>query len=107
MSSIMTALRSAFVPIPSQSSESDLNSIPDATTQSSTTATAAEYAAKDEIPQADLKVAARAPRPQIVGPEVPEAPFPIQMVGPVQTGFGRGGKDLGCPTGNVIVHPRI
>lgn len=41
----------------------------------------------------------RAERPQIVGPESPEAPFPIFLVGKVQRGFGRGGKDLGCPTG--------
>jgi hypothetical protein len=43
----------------------------------------------------------RRSRPLIVGPEVPEAPFPIRLAGPVQKGFGRGGKDLGCPTGAV------
>jgi len=43
----------------------------------------------------------RATRPQIVGPESPEAPFPIFLHGPVQRGFGRGGKDLGCPTANL------
>lgn len=41
----------------------------------------------------------RADRPQIVGPNAPEAPFPIQLSGAVQRGYGRGGKDLGCPTG--------
>ena len=41
----------------------------------------------------------RLSRPDIVGPDVPEDPFPIAMKGPVQKGFGRGGKDLGCPTG--------
>lgn len=41
----------------------------------------------------------RAERPRIVGPDAPEPPFPIALSGPVQRGFGRGGKDLGCPTG--------
>ena len=45
----------------------------------------------------------RVPRPVIVGPDVPEDPFPISMKGPVQKGFGRGGKDLGCPTGIFLV----
>ncbi|KAH9894727.1 riboflavin kinase, partial [Epithele typhae] len=43
----------------------------------------------------------RVSRPAIVGPEVPQAPFPILLSGPVQHGFGRGGKDLGCPTANL------
>ncbi|KXN87896.1 Riboflavin kinase [Leucoagaricus sp. SymC.cos] len=43
----------------------------------------------------------RRSRPQIVGPDEPEAPFPIKLGGPVQKGFGRGGKDLGCPTANL------
>lgn len=41
----------------------------------------------------------RARRPDVVGPEVPQKPFPILLSGAVQRGFGRGGKDLGCPTG--------
>lgn len=41
----------------------------------------------------------RSSRPDVVGPEVPQPPFPILMSGAVQRGFGRGGKDLGCPTG--------
>lgn len=41
----------------------------------------------------------RKSRPEIVGPEVPELPFPIILSGAVQRGFGRGGKELGCPTG--------
>lgn len=45
----------------------------------------------------------RRSRPTIVGPEEPSAPFPIKLAGPVQKGFGRGGKDLGCPTGMQIV----
>ncbi|KAF7973215.1 hypothetical protein HWV62_15813 [Athelia sp. TMB] len=43
----------------------------------------------------------REERPQIVGPDQPDAPFPIPLAGPVQRGFGRGGKDLGCPTANL------
>lgn len=31
----------------------------------------------------------------------PTEPFPIYVSGPVQRGFGRGGKDLGCPTANL------
>jgi hypothetical protein len=46
----------------------------------------------------------RAARPSIVGPDVPEPPFPIALSGPVQRGFGRGGKDLGCPTGGSHTH---
>jgi riboflavin kinase len=38
-------------------------------------------------------------RPMIVGPDAPESPYPIALTGDVQKGFGRGGKDLGCPTG--------
>jgi hypothetical protein len=41
----------------------------------------------------------RTSRPDIVGPDVPDVPFPIKLSGPVQHGFGRGSKDLGCPTG--------
>jgi riboflavin kinase len=61
--------------------------------------TAADYAANHEIPQAVLKSDLRACRPEIVGPDAPSRPFPIALVGSVQKGFGRGGKDLGCPTG--------
>ncbi|KAH0840114.1 riboflavin kinase [Lanmaoa asiatica] len=41
----------------------------------------------------------RISRPNIVGPDTPEDPYPIQLEGTVQHGFGRGSKDLGCPTG--------
>jgi len=61
--------------------------------------TAADYAAKHEIPPAGLKTEFRAACPEIVGPDTPEPPFPIILAGPVQKGCGRGGKDLGCPTG--------
>ncbi|KAG8218837.1 riboflavin kinase, partial [Butyriboletus roseoflavus] len=40
-------------------------------------------------------------RPNIVGPDTPEDPYPIQLEGTVQHGFGRGSKDLGCPTANL------
>lgn len=43
----------------------------------------------------------RASRPPIVGPDSPTQPFPIYLSGAVQRGFGRGGKDLGCPTGEL------
>jgi riboflavin kinase len=38
-------------------------------------------------------------RPDIVGPESPEPPYPIYLKGPVIKGFGRGSKELGIPTG--------
>jgi riboflavin kinase len=66
--------------------------------------TAAEVAAQDVRPPAPFRTDEyRTIRPQIVGPEAPEPPFPIALHGPVQRGFGRGGKDLGCPTGPQIV----
>ncbi|KAF9066080.1 riboflavin kinase [Rhodocollybia butyracea] len=40
-------------------------------------------------------------RPLIVGPSSPSLPYPIRLEGPVCKGFGRGGKDLGCPTANL------
>ncbi|PWN28546.1 riboflavin kinase, partial [Jaminaea rosea] len=44
----------------------------------------------------------RATRPSIVGEDSgPTPPFPIYLAGTVQRGFGRGGKDLGCPTANL------
>ncbi|KAL0949549.1 hypothetical protein HGRIS_009598 [Hohenbuehelia grisea] len=67
-----------------------------------TTQTAAEVASLGEPPVAPLQTESfRVDRPQIVGPESPESPFPIRLSGPVQKGFGRGGKDLGCPTANL------
>jgi hypothetical protein len=42
---------------------------------------------------------ARASRPEICGSDGPERPYPIYLRGLVERGFGRGGKDLGCPTG--------
>ena len=54
---------------------------------------AAEYVAEHEV-RAQNTI-----RPMIVGPDAPESPYPIALIGAVQKGFGRGGKDLGCPTG--------
>ncbi|KAG8885183.1 riboflavin kinase [Tulasnella sp. 331] len=55
-----------------------------------------------ERPAAPLRTETfRKARPDIVGPDAPESPFPIYMTGVVQKGFGRGGKDLGCPTANL------
>jgi hypothetical protein len=45
----------------------------------------------------------RADRPQIVGPTIPESPYPIYLKGCVQKGFGRGSKELGIPTGELAV----
>lgn len=44
---------------------------------------------------------ARATRPEVCGSYAPERPYPIYLRGVVETGFGRGGKDLGCPTANL------
>jgi len=63
--------------------------------------TAAEAATRADRPAAPLQTESfRLARPQIVGPDSPESPFPIALSGGVQRGFGRGGKDLGCPTAN-------
>ena len=44
----------------------------------------------------------RSQRPDTVGsPSGPSHPFPLYLSGTVQRGFGRGGKDLGCPTANL------
>ncbi|KAJ7368058.1 riboflavin kinase [Mycena albidolilacea] len=64
--------------------------------------TAAELAQLPQRPEAPRQTTEfRITRPQIVGPDSPEAPFPILLAGPVQKGFGRGGKELGCPTANL------
>lgn len=64
---------------------------------------AAEHLTKHEIPIPEARVQdtdTRATRPMIIGPDAPESPYPIALAGSVQKGFGRGGKDLGCPTGS-------
>jgi riboflavin kinase len=35
----------------------------------------------------------------IVGPDQPEAPYPMKLQGVVTKGFGRGARFLGIPTG--------
>lgn len=66
--------------------------------------TALEVSQQDVRPPAQLRTEEfRVGRPGVVGPETPEAPFPILLVGKVQRGFGRGGKDLGCPTGACLL----
>ncbi|KAJ8327724.1 riboflavin kinase [Batrachochytrium dendrobatidis] len=40
-------------------------------------------------------------RPDVVGPEQPQSPYPVQLSGIVSKGFGRGGKQLGIPTANL------
>ncbi|CCX33262.1 hypothetical protein FPQ18DRAFT_339846 [Pyronema domesticum] len=42
-------------------------------------------------------------RPLIVGPDVPEPPYPIRLGGPVVPGFGRGSKELQIPTANIPI----
>lgn len=42
-------------------------------------------------------------RPAICGAATPEAPFPVYLQGTVEHGFGRGSKDLNCPTANLPV----
>ncbi|KAJ7499159.1 hypothetical protein FB451DRAFT_28161 [Mycena latifolia] len=65
-------------------------------------ATAAEVDQLEERPEAPRQTTQfRLARPQIVGPDCPELPFPILLAGPVQKGFGRGSKELGCPTANL------
>ncbi|OLL25085.1 Riboflavin kinase [Neolecta irregularis DAH-3] len=44
-------------------------------------------------------------RAQIVGPDILDEPFPIEFIGSVIKGFGRGSKELGIPTANVS--PRV
>lgn len=61
--------------------------------------TASESAMHERPPAPLSKGSFRAQRPDIVGPDEPQSPFPIVLSGVVQKGFGRGGKDLGCPTG--------
>lgn len=50
-------------------------------------------------PPTPLQHDADAPRPLVVGPDVPVSPYPVLLEGTVQRGFGRGSKDLNCPTG--------
>ena len=66
--------------------------------------TAAEVASQGSPPSTVVRTEGfRKLRPDIAGPEIPQSPFPIYLSGAVQKGFGRGGKDLGCPTGVCFI----
>lgn len=68
--------------------------------------TAEDLQASSTRPTAPLRTETfRKSRPDVVGPETVEPPFPIFLSGAVQRGFGRGGKDLGCPTGEFVRFP--
>lgn len=56
--------------------------------------------AKTAAPPEALQHNAAHEREPIAGPSTPTAPYPIYLEGPVVRGFGRGSKDLGCPTAN-------
>ncbi|KAI0796462.1 riboflavin kinase [Abortiporus biennis] len=63
--------------------------------------TAAQLATHERPPAPVRTETSRVNRPDVAGPDKPEPPFPIHLSGAVQKGFGRGGKDLGCPTANL------
>jgi len=46
-------------------------------------------------------------RPMIVGPDIPdeEGPYPLKLFGVVTSGFGRGARFLGIPTGKSMLIP--
>jgi hypothetical protein len=69
----------------------------------SMSATAQEISQLDARPTAPVQTDSfRQSRPPLVGEDSgPTSPFPIRLAGSVQRGFGRGGKDLGCPTGQL------
>jgi len=69
------------------------------------TVTAEEISELPSRPAAPVQTESfRQSRPEIAGEDFgPSAPFPVHLVGNVQHGFGRGGKDLGCPTGNYTL----
>lgn len=46
----------------------------------------------------------RESRPDIVGGDAPEAPYPLELFGAVTKGFGRGARFLGIPTGESKEH---
>lgn len=56
-------------------------------------------------PTAEMAPASRDNRPSIVGPDVPEAPYPMLLEGQVTKGFGRGARFLGIPTGRSRIYP--
>ncbi|EEB09625.1 riboflavin kinase Fmn1 [Schizosaccharomyces japonicus yFS275] len=42
------------------------------------------------------------PRPEIVGPQEVQPPYPIFFQGEVVHGFGRGSREMGIPTANIL-----
>lgn len=48
-----------------------------------------------------MSLAINPDRPLLVGPEVPQHPFPHSVSGTVVKGYGRGSKELGIPTANL------
>lgn len=67
------------------------------------TASSSSSSSADAPPAALQAPSDRSARPQIIGDghAGPSSPFPIYLSGVVQRGFGRGGKELGCPTANL------
>ncbi|BEI87146.1 hypothetical protein CcaverHIS002_0704920 [Cutaneotrichosporon cavernicola] len=55
----------------------------------------------DLAPVAAMAPTSRENRPEIVGPDTPEAPYPLELFGSVTKGFGRGARFLGIPTANL------
>jgi riboflavin kinase len=56
-------------------------------------------ATEPAAPVAPMAPVSRENRPDIVGSEAPEEPYPIELFGAVTKGFGRGARFLGIPTG--------
>ncbi|KAL1405178.1 riboflavin kinase [Vanrija albida] len=52
-------------------------------------------------PTAPMAPLSRDNRPEIVGGDAPEPPYPIELFGTVTKGFGRGARFLGIPTANL------
>jgi riboflavin kinase len=59
---------------------------------------------QEDIPKAALSTESfRKMRPDVAGSDVPSHPYPVYLAGTVERGFGRGGKELGCPTGLAFI----
>lgn len=57
-------------------------------------------------PSAPLQHDPTQARESIAGPDAgPVKPFPVYLEGHVTRGFGRGSKELGCPTGELALGP--
>ncbi|KAI4519673.1 riboflavin kinase [Schizophyllum commune Loenen D] len=90
-------------PAPDTSKQSLLTPGSSVPASGAATPTAAQLQAAPSHPAAKVSTESfRSSRAKIVGKDTgPEGYFPIHIKGPVQRGFGRGGKDLGCPTANL------